>query len=172
MYIDIAIMFLLLLMAMFSYRLSSIFQISNLGYYLIYFYSGYFFNRYYESIIKYIRNPICIIAMLVITVVAVNCSQIVIKMLKALTGSLLFIGITSYIDKSFMTKKDVALMSRDGFGIYLFHPMIIYVLYYYLGNMNVNPFVLCFGITIVSYLLSAVFSEILRKLHMGFAMGE
>lgn len=138
-------MFLLLLMSMFSYKLPSIFQISNLGYYLIYVYLGYFFNRYYESIIKYIRNPICIIAMFVITVVAVNYSHIVIKMLNALTGSLLFIGITSYMDKSFMSKKFVALMSRDGFGIYLFHPMIIYVLYYYLGNMNVNPIVLCLG---------------------------
>lgn len=171
-FIDVSVIVVLLVISIFSYKLPGIFQISNFGYYLLYFYLGYYFNRYYETLIKVIRNPICIIVMFVITVVTYNYSHVIIKILKALTGSLFFVGVTSHINKAFMTKRFVIMMNKDGFGIYLFHPMIIYVLYYCLGSKNVNPIVLCFGIAIVAYLLSVVFTEIFRKVHLGIVMGE
>lgn len=162
----------LLVISIFSHVLPGIFQISNFGYYLLFFYLGYYFNKYYDKVIEVIRKPICIVIMLAITVATFNITFVMIKILKAITGSLFFVGITSHVNESFLTKKFVIMMNKDGFGIYLFHPMIIYVLYYFWGDKNVNPIVLCFGIAIVAYFLSVVFTEVFRKAHLGVAIGE
>jgi len=80
----------------------------------------------------------------------------------------MLMGLTSYVKDSVC----IQYLNKNGFGIYLFHPMIIYVLYYYLGKYNVNPIVLCLGITVISYCLSIALTELLRRIKLKILIGE
>ena len=115
----------------------------------------------------------CIILMLVLTILSYMYFQIPFSnILKAMMGSLVFIGMVSYIDISIIDTKIGRRLQKNGFGIYLFHPMIIYILYFYLGSVNLSPLALCFGIATVSYVLSSIFTEVFRKLHLTLLVGE
>lgn len=61
---------------------------------------------------------------------------------------------------------------KNGFGIYLFHPMIIYVLYVWLGQRDIQPWVLCIGITAAAYLASDYLTRLLRRCRLGVLIGE
>lgn len=63
-------------------------------------------------------------------------------------------------------------LKKNGFGIYIFHPMIIYVLFYYFGSYNVSPVILCGLIFLVSYTFSYFLSVMMRKIHLSFLLGE
>ena len=61
---------------------------------------------------------------------------------------------------------------KNGFGIYLFHPMIIYVLYVWLGQRDIQPWVLCIGIAAAAYLASDYLTRLLRRYGLGVLIGE
>ncbi|SFC62001.1 acyltransferase family protein [Butyrivibrio sp. YAB3001] len=169
---SIVIATILLSIALVSFKFPILFQISNLGYYLIFFYFGVLYNRYYEKANGVIKNYICIIICLALTALVFQYSHVVIKIIKAITGSLAFIGITSYVNSSFLNVKIVNHLNKDGFGIYLFHPMIIYVLFYYFGDMDISPIILCLTIAIASYVLSAILTDAMRKFKLNILIGE
>ena len=62
--------------------------------------------------------------------------------------------------------------NKNGFGIFLFHPMIIYVLYYILGGKNIHPLLLWAGISCVAYFASRGLTVLFRKMHLGVLIGE
>lgn len=72
------------------------------------------------------------------------------------------------VDKTkwFLCIKDYSM------GIFLFHPMIIYLGYFWLFGENIPPLLLATGNVIVSLLLSIVLTKIVRKLRLGYLMGE
>ena len=63
-------------------------------------------------------------------------------------------------------------LKKNSMGIYLFHPMVIYTLYYFFGPMDLEPYSLCFAIAVTALLVSASATTLLRKLRMGWLMGE
>ncbi len=64
------------------------------------------------------------------------------------------------------------LVKENAFGIYLFHPMIIYVLYYALGSLGINPIILSSCIAVTAFALSILLTVIVRKLHLRTLLGE
>ncbi len=170
-YLSFAILALLLLLSVFSHKLTGNLQISNCAYYLVYFYLGYFYNRYYEKLYIIHKLPALII-LFFIQILAFKLNIVFVKYLSALVGGLVCISLTSYMKMQFMNNRFVKVLSKNGFGIYLFHPMIIYILYYYLGGLDINPIVLCVGITVVSYFLSVLLTEIFRKARLTLLIGE
>ena len=73
---------------------------------------------------------------------------------------------------SIMETKVFKYLKKNSFGIYLFHPMIIYLLYFYLGNYDVLPIVLCSFITIAAIIGSVLLTEVFRILHIQVLIGE
>ena len=71
-------------------------------------------------------------------------------------------------DSIYAIKKQI----KNGFGIYLFHPMIIYVLYVWLGQRDIQPWVLCIGIAAAAYLASDYLTRLLRRCRLGVLIGE
>ena len=63
-------------------------------------------------------------------------------------------------------------IKRNAMGIYLFHPMIIYILYYFLGPRNIHPLVLSSSIAIVSIYVSVFLTRLIRMLHLQVLIGE
>lgn len=171
-YTNIIIFLVLIISSFLAFKLPGIFQINNLCYYSLFFYLGILFNRYYEYFCKINKNVYFIIFMLLINIFLFKYSNWIINIIKALTGGLSIIGITFYIPEKIMKYDLVKKFNNNGFGIYLFHPMIIYILYYYLGKYNINPFILCFGITLLSYIISWLLTDILRKIHLFKLIGE
>lgn len=92
-----------------------------------------------------------------------------------------YIGIVMMIKLSmYVAEKRETLFKRSWYlcikkntmGIYLFHPMIIYGFYYFLGPKDINPYLLSIGIAAMALMLSVLATSITRKLHMGILIGE
>ena len=66
----------------------------------------------------------------------------------------------------------VKTMERNSFGIYLIHPMIIYLLFYWFGYSPLPPVVLCGCIFLVTMAVSIGVTEGLRKMKLGILLGE
>ena len=61
-------------------------------------------------------------------------------------------------------------IERDSFGIYLFHPMIIYVLFYWVKKFGVGlkyPIIVCVMIFVITMIASMLFVKIIRWTKYG-----
>ena len=63
-------------------------------------------------------------------------------------------------------------ISRNSFGIYLIHPMIIYVSFHWLGQSQIHPVILSIGIFGVAMMFSVIGTELIRKIGLEFVIGE
>lgn len=63
-------------------------------------------------------------------------------------------------------------IKRNAFGIYLFHPMIVYVLFRLLGKYDLAPAALSVFVSAVSIFLSIWATEGVRMLHLHLLIGE
>lgn len=163
---------LLLALAILSGKIINIFRLDSVAYYLFFFYIGYLFNKYYVPIIRFCKNPLILCMSIGFQIVLSGETNSLIKILLALAGIIMISGLSGYINVSLCDKKFFRILKKNGFGVYLFHPMIIYVLYYYLGNYNISPIVLCFIVILTAYFISHLLTNLLRKLNLGIVMGE
>lgn len=66
----------------------------------------------------------------------------------------------------------VSNIVKNSFGIYLFHPIIIYVLYYYLGNCQFNGYLFALCVLVASFAISYFLTEVTRKAKLQILIGE
>lgn len=60
----------------------------------------------------------------------------------------------------------------NSMGIYLFHPMILYIFAYYLRKSSVGCYISFIILLICGLLISYLFTVLVRKMKMGFILGE
>lgn len=65
-----------------------------------------------------------------------------------------------------------AQLQDTSMGIYLFHPMIIYICFYHIKNIPVNPYVSCVTVFVFALALSYILTKIIKKLHLSVFIGE
>lgn len=65
-----------------------------------------------------------------------------------------------------------AQLQDTGIGVYLFHPMIIYICFYHIKSVPVNPYVSCAAVFVFSIALSYILTKIIKKLHLSVLIGE
>ena len=63
-------------------------------------------------------------------------------------------------------------ISKNAFGIYLFHPVLIYSLLYITQKLSINPWVLATSTFILSFILSSYLTTFFRTIKLGWAIGE
>ncbi|MBE5799010.1 MAG: acyltransferase [Clostridiales bacterium] len=63
-------------------------------------------------------------------------------------------------------------IKQNSFGIYLFHPMIIYVLFALLGKRDISPIFLSVFASAAAILLSVYATGLMRKLRLHLLIGE
>ena len=86
-------------------------------------------------------------------------------------GISLFYIISNY--RSSLTKISFyQLISKNSFGIYLIHPMIIYSLRPILFQYEINPVVATMIIFTITIIISVLISIVLRNFRMGVVIGE
>lgn len=163
---------LLLLLSYFSKYVPPYFLLNELFYYSLFFYLGYIFNRSYDKIGKICKHPIILILSSVCIALLCRENIWIFRIIVALAGIFLVIGIVEYINVKLYETKPFKALKQNGFGVYLFHPMIIYVLYYYWGPLNINPYILSSLIIVISYCISHIATTIIRKIRLGVIIGE
>ncbi|WP_370640845.1 acyltransferase family protein [Prevotella sp. E13-17] len=91
----------------------------------------------------------------------------------AMLGSLLMLTISNLISNEYILhSKIVGCFIRDSYSVYLIHPMLIYLLYFYIfKNLGTcyTQFILSI---IICYGVSILFAFILRRLNCAWIIGE
>lgn len=162
---------MLAVLSWFSYAVPSVLGLNSVCKYILYFYIGYLFNRYKEKLAVICKNPFVLIGLLIVYIASYLYVPPRVPIAAIAAIGVVF-GLVQYVSLSICDTKIFSEARKNGFGIFLFHPMIIYIIYYYFGSMDINPFILC-GLTIiaayaVSYLLTVAF----RKLKLNILIGE
>lgn len=136
--------------------------------YAHYFVAGYIVNKYKEKCTAVCRKPLILLLLAGIFGLAYVKKY---ELTCAYAMILLLFGISGYFPAG-ESSRVFRVLKRNSFGIYLFHPMVIYVLFYLFGQAETNPYCLCSCIAAASFVLSVGLTELVRKLHLGILIGE
>lgn len=144
-------------------------QIHSLLAYFLWFTLGYFFVVH-KKYAKFITIPAMAIIALSLFVALPNVMGVV-ETASAITGIALFYILSSYT--TFLARFGwYQIISRNSFGIYLFHAMIIYMLEYVFSSYSVNPIILSLLVFTISLVLSVILTECVRRIKLGVIIGE
>ena len=168
----IIILVICLLVSYYQNKIVLPLSLNSFANYILYFYLGYVFNLYFEKVIRVISNPLAVILCFLIDAYLFTKPGWIFSILTGVFGSCFFIGITYHLSKVVSGIKFFDILNQNGYGIYLFHPMIIYVMYYFLANIKIFPWILCFLISVSAYFLSLFISILIRKIKIGILLGE
>lgn len=166
-----------------SVKLPTLLQIQSTCTYLIYFYLGYLFQENKDKIKNILKfNSLTLISSLVLNLITLYLSLTLntkgfiintISLCSAIFGMVTIYSIVNMLLNTNISNNQLYQeIKKNSFGIYLFHPMIIYVLFYYLGDKNVNPFLLVVMVFIITMILSDLFTRIIRTINLGIVIGE
>ena len=64
------------------------------------------------------------------------------------------------------------IILKNGMGIYLLHPMLIYLMYFKFSQKEIKPWIMVFSSTFIAIIISIAISEILRFFDLGLLLGE
>lgn len=153
-------------------KLPYILQINNAARYLFWFTLGYEFLTYKSVIHNIIVNYIVmIVILLVCAFYRSSVSVPFMHTIAAMAGIMLFYHISC--DFKGITKwKFYHIVSKNSFGIYLYHVFFIYLMFYYLANIPISPYLLCFMVFLLSLVLSIVMTKLTRMLGFYIIIGE
>lgn len=176
-------LFLLIAVAYFKDYAPSYFQISNCCGYLLYFYLGFLmvplFKKYMPSLRK--KSLLLLIIVMSIWIVlnlailkmsSVSVAKMPLTTLAAVFGTLLLYLLCNKVGGALYTSKIYRLLQNNSFGIYLFHPMIIYLFFFYTPFLWNSPYLLSITVLFTSLFISFILTNFLRKIKLSFALGE
>ena len=148
-------------------------QIQATAKYQFWFVLGYFYfcNKNLYSNISVVSGSL---ALLLLTTIAVGHYNLNVPLLRTICPFvviILFYKCSSHSKKIVNNKLYIAI-SKNNFGIYLFHPIIIYVIYHYFSNLIINPYLFSILTFFLVTTLSILFTELVRKLHLHLIIGE
>ena len=159
------------------------FQIPNVAKFMFYFYLGYLFEEWRKDdrsiTVKSLLIVLSfqIICFILVTLLAGERSyglSPVFNIICASSGLYIVYSLCNILTK---TKSQLMIsfmntMSRNSYGIYLFHPMIIYLLYYSIRSESYNTWLVFCAFTIIALLLSVLLTQTIRKTPLKLFIGE
>lgn len=160
-----------------------IFQFSNVISYSLYFMIGYCFQHKRKNIIDYLSrmNKPLIFTMLILLMSVIYSIYYMFKIsyvLVSLSCSILGI-LLLYIVSIMFSQRDkntnnilFKLIDKNNFGLYLFHPMIIYVIFYNIKDLNIHPWVSILFVFISSLIISIALTKLMRAIGLKKFIGE
>ena len=158
------------------FKFISYFQIGNILYYQFFFLLGIFFDRHFVSLVSFFRHHwyLLILSGLLLLVSCFFDLFTLTGYLYAVSGIVLTVALACCRgeEKTGLIPKWQQVLAADSYGIYLFHPMIIYLVFYSFSQREVSVLCLFFPALTVSLLLSLFLTEFCRRAHLGFIIGE
>ena len=160
------------------------FQLSNLFRYALYFYVGYMFVPYVKVMdASLMGNKKWVLLICVCSIwccahlVAYYFRDIsfvfnVLNLISALSGTLM-LYIACRLWGGYLFKfRTVQSLADNSFGIYLFHPMIIYLLFYHTQKWWSEPYMLSVAVFVIALVSSSILTKLIRWSKLGFVIGE
>lgn len=176
-FIVLAISFALYIIVWKVDAIPDILQFKTTLVYQIYFFAGVVFKyefELFEKISKKIHFVYWLMPVAFVSVIYFNTNGITDKIFSFI-GILMALGISFCIVNFGEKILNTALyknLKKNSFGIYLFHPLIIYTLFYFFGQYDINPYLLTLVAIVTSIFGSVLITELLRKLHLKIVIGE
>ena len=175
-----ALLFFMLFLTLwyFSWDMITIFGVHSIMRYLLWYYMGYLFNKridWIEDILNR-KNWIAVVAaglsILVIIVYLCIGNNLWIGLIAAGAGIIMIYSLSWILGNFICDNRIYYLLKRNSFGIYLIHPMIIYLCFYCFKNYIKNPYIASVIILVFTLIASGIITEMVRKLNLGFSLGE
>ena len=157
-------------------RLPQIFKLRTACKYALFFYLGVCADHYYaplEALAKKLRWVVPVLFAALIGSALWNPNFITETAYTLLgLGASLALAANLTGAEGLQNNRVYRLLRRDGFGLYLIHAMVIYVLFHFLGGTQIPPaamFLLCVA---VSAAVGIGGTELLRRARLGIVLGE
>lgn len=153
------------------------FQLQAACNYQVFFFLGILFNRFYGKFDRLIRKCYALGLLLPFALLMMffyNPNYISAFAYKLIGTGMIIILCWSLLHR-FPAVTDHPLyraVKKNSFGIYLFHPMIIYVLFHLLGQYDIDPVLLSTMIWVAATILSVFATKLVRKLRLQLVIGE
>lgn len=153
------------------------FQILSGCYYQLFFFLGILFNRFYPAISKGFqkgRRMLFLLPLALVPVLFYNPGTLTLHTynLIGILMMLFFCWLLLRHRPDILSTRFFTVLQKNAFGIYLFHAMIIYVLYALFGQYDIPPIVLSTAVIVCSTIMSVLASELLRKAKLPWILGE
>ena len=154
----------------------SYFQIGNIFYYQFFFIWGIFFDRYFGRLILYFKEHryfLFLSGLLLLMSCFVDLYTLS-GYVYAAAGVILSVSLALFLcgHEKWADSKGRNILAGDSYGIYLFHPMIIYLIFFGFSGREVSVILLLLLSLIVSFFGSLILTELCRRAHLGFMIGE
>lgn len=173
---------LLIGLNVFSFMIPNAFQAMNTLTYLLYFYVGYSFRQNQDRFPSLITNRIEVSLLLTVLCYAVIFHTPVgnnliirklVQIVAATSGGLMLYTLSSKLaSRKFTDNELFQKIIGDSYGIFLFHPMIIYLMSYWMKDYSVSPLVVSLFMFVVAMAFSILFVNIFRKMRVNHLIGE
>ncbi|WP_423188909.1 acyltransferase family protein [Alkalibacterium sp. f15] len=175
---------ILLLVGYLSFLIPNLFQARNTAYYILYFYLGYVYQQHRDKVNLVANKSLVMFSSLfILLIMFVSLYHIEIdfgytvnwflRVIAATSGTVFLYSFSVFASEVFLIKNSIVeTINLDLFGIYLFHPMIIYLLFYSIRDIQHNPYLVTVLFTMISFLLSMVFVRLFRILKINILIGE
>lgn len=156
--------------------------------YLLYFFLGFEFEKHHKKghIPEFNQYYVCIISLILLLGSKILSTQFIfsshpvlysgIRIFFSICGMIFLFSLSTIFTEcsklNIRKYKLYQLLQKDCFGIYLFHPMIIYTIFYFAANQNINPWILSGASFLITLILSTVLVEVLYKAGLHMVLGE
>lgn len=155
-----------------SNRITNLFCLNYFMRYCCYFVLGMIANLNRGGIIRIIRMKSFLIASLIIVCICCfNVNSSINALFGAVFGINCIYSISVYLDTIITHSRLMIMVKDNAMGIYILHPMIIYIWFYLLNN-KMNPFISCIGGFVLSFMLSMLGSIFIKKIRLNILFGE
>lgn len=154
------------------------FQLDSTMTYQLYFFLGVAFNGLYDRFDRTsagLKLGVFACAFLVVLSIVFPGMIFLPRMIRRMTGCAMMVILMWAVLRFFpgiAENRVYRLIRKNSFGIYLFHPMIIYWLFSRLYALDVMPMVLVLAVSAAALVLSIGGTELLRKLRLQILIGE
>ncbi len=149
-------------------------QISSAFRFQFWFTFGYIFILYKENILDFVNSYILGVVILFVVLFYERQEYYKIPFLStivAVAGIMLFYNLSRDF-KGIANNGLFQLVSKNSYGIYLYHVVIIYLLFYLMRDVSLSPYVLSSFIFLTSLGGSILLTILTRYLGLGFIIGE
>ncbi len=151
-------------------------QLSSAATYQLFFLIGALFHFYYDKIATIFVKFWYAIILLPFLLLGYffYCPNDLLYFTYRLAGVVMLMMLSVFLERGtrLIGTKFFQCITDTSMGIFLFHPMIIYLGYYYLASKNIPPIILSVAMAVVSIFISIVLTKVLRRLRLGIILGE
>lgn len=171
--VELVLLLVLVVLHRYSGYLPTFLNVHLVAKRFVQFYMGILFHRVLRRIPWKLRFNAAVIPCLAGTMVLYTSGNVVGRLLQTALAALLFYCLGDLLcNLNIKENKLYKLLAKDSFGVYLLHPMFIYVVFHFLGNTSIHPILLVVLAVSVALPLSIAGTELIRRAHLKIVLGE